>query len=59
VADAIVSLLGDASALDALSLRAQEFATAHTFEREFTLRTKAIEQTLAQSRKDRSFKKAA
>jgi hypothetical protein len=51
VADSIANMLADASAFDAMSLRAREFAAAHSFECEFTLRTSAIRQTLEEVRR--------
>lgn len=47
VADAIETLMGDESLLRTLSRNARDFALEHTFEREFTRRTDAVNQALA------------
>lgn len=59
VADSIAALLADAAAFDAMSLRAREFAMTHAFEREFTLRTVAIQNTLNEVRQARMSRRVA
>jgi colanic acid/amylovoran biosynthesis glycosyltransferase len=50
VADDIARLLNDAESLATMSRGAREFALAHTFEREFSLRTDSINQELRRVR---------
>jgi len=46
VADSIQQLIDNPDTLDEMSWRARDFALAHCFENEFTLRTNAILQEL-------------
>lgn len=46
----VQNLMTDASALDAMSIKARQFALDHTFEREFGLRIDAINSVLDESR---------
>lgn len=54
VASDIARLLADANLLADMSRRARAFALEHTFEREFSLRTAALQQELASARPMRS-----
>ena len=47
VVDTLAQLVGDRARLAAMSRKAREFALAHTFEREFALRTEALNTVLA------------